>query len=163
MDKSARHSKITGDFGESLVLYFLSKSGFEVLFVDYCGIDIIAFNKKSNKRIGISVKSRSKTLERKNSGLHVLEGNYTKIFDACKYFDSEPYICFVIDAPVNETSGNIFIYLMSLKTLLKYYPRFKENNSFTFSMSIKNVNKYEKDKNISKFKFKYGIDWKPFR
>ncbi|MEK7654536.1 MAG: hypothetical protein AAB345_04675 [Patescibacteria group bacterium] len=39
--KASRHQKITGDFGEALVLYWLSKHGFESLKVDHTGIDIM--------------------------------------------------------------------------------------------------------------------------
>ena len=44
VNKSSRHTKITGDFGETLVLYWLSKYGFECAPVDHTGIDIIARN-----------------------------------------------------------------------------------------------------------------------
>lgn len=50
INKSTRHSKITGDFSESLVLYWLSKYGFECALVDHTGIDIIANNQ--NRRGG---------------------------------------------------------------------------------------------------------------
>ena len=40
--KSTRHAKITGDFGEAAVLYYLSSSGFECARVDHTGIDLIA-------------------------------------------------------------------------------------------------------------------------
>lgn len=42
--KSSRHSKITGDYGEALVLYLLSKYGFECARVDHISIDLIASN-----------------------------------------------------------------------------------------------------------------------
>jgi hypothetical protein len=42
INKSSGHAKITGDFGESLILYWLSKYGFECALVDHTGIDIIA-------------------------------------------------------------------------------------------------------------------------
>jgi hypothetical protein len=58
IDKSSRHSKITGDFAESLVLYFLSKHGFESAKVDHTGIDLIARNPHSDEVMGLSVKSR---------------------------------------------------------------------------------------------------------
>ena len=59
--KSSRHSKITGDFGEALVLYWLSKHGFECARVDHTGIDIIAKRPHMDEVMGISVKSRSRT------------------------------------------------------------------------------------------------------
>ena len=37
ISKSSRHSKITGDFGETLILYWLSKYGFECALVDHSG------------------------------------------------------------------------------------------------------------------------------
>ncbi len=51
-----RHSKITGDFGEAIILYELSKKGFECANIDHTGIDILA--NKGKNRIGISVKTR---------------------------------------------------------------------------------------------------------
>lgn len=44
INKSTRHTKITGDFGETVVLCWLSKYGFECAPVDHTGIDIIANN-----------------------------------------------------------------------------------------------------------------------
>jgi len=60
--KSSRHSKIAGDFGEYLILYWLSKYGFECARVDYTGIDLIARNPKTGmkqKTIDIVGKSTS--------------------------------------------------------------------------------------------------------
>lgn len=88
IQKSERHSKITGDFGESLILYFLSKSHFEPAFVDHTGIDIIAYQKTNKKRIGVSVKSRSRTLQRPTDGLLVEGHNYPKIINSCEFFFS---------------------------------------------------------------------------
>jgi len=60
MNKSSRHSKIVGDFAESLILYWLSKSGYECARVDHTGIDIIAADKARQTRFGISVQGRSR-------------------------------------------------------------------------------------------------------
>jgi hypothetical protein len=57
--KSSRHSKIAGDFGEALVLYWLSKHGFECARVDHTGLDLIARNPNTEEVMGISVKSRT--------------------------------------------------------------------------------------------------------
>ena len=59
IEKSSRHQKITGDFGESLVLYWLSKHGYECALIDHTGIDILA--SKNREVIGISVKTRSRS------------------------------------------------------------------------------------------------------
>ena len=58
--KSSRHSEITGDFGESILLYLLSRHGFECARVDHTGIDLIARRPNSREVLGISVKSRSR-------------------------------------------------------------------------------------------------------
>jgi Holliday junction resolvase-like predicted endonuclease len=68
LSKSSRHSKITGDFAEAPVLYWLSKYGFECAKVDHTGIDLIARNPNSNELMGISVKSRSR-----NTGIVIFE------------------------------------------------------------------------------------------
>ena len=58
--KSSRHRKIIGNFGEQLICNWLSRSGFEVVCVDHTGIDIIAYCPSRNKRLGITVKSRTR-------------------------------------------------------------------------------------------------------
>ncbi|MEW6067034.1 MAG: hypothetical protein AB1610_01865 [Nitrospirota bacterium] len=50
--KSSRHSKITGNFAESLILYWLSKYGFECAKVEHTGIDIIARKPNLNTVMG---------------------------------------------------------------------------------------------------------------
>ena len=50
IDKSSRHSKITGDFAERLILYWLSKNGLECTYVDHVGIDLIAVNPRTRER-----------------------------------------------------------------------------------------------------------------
>src|ERR1019366_7089243 len=47
-------------FPQQLVLYWLSKHGFECARVDHTGIDLIARNPHSDEVMGISVKSRSR-------------------------------------------------------------------------------------------------------
>ncbi|MBK8382508.1 MAG: hypothetical protein IPL16_11595 [Ignavibacteria bacterium] len=59
--KSTRHSKITGDFAEGLVMYWLSKHGFETARVDHTGIDLISKNPITKELMGISAKSRSRS------------------------------------------------------------------------------------------------------
>jgi Holliday junction resolvase-like predicted endonuclease len=69
LTKSSRHSKITGDFGEAIVLYLLSRHGFECARVDHTGIDLIARRPNSKEVLGISVKSRSRQTGTENSHL----------------------------------------------------------------------------------------------
>jgi|GEM_PF-4300042 len=60
VQKSSCHSKITSDFSEGLVLYWLSKDEFECALVDHAGVDIIGRNKKRKELMGITFKSRSR-------------------------------------------------------------------------------------------------------
>ncbi len=60
--KSTRHSQIAGDFGEALILYWLSRNGWESVRVDHTGLDVIAVRPGPQPlRIGISVKMRTRT------------------------------------------------------------------------------------------------------
>jgi hypothetical protein len=93
MKKSSRHSKITGDFAEVLVLYWLSKYGYECAWVDHTGIDVIAF--KGSERMGISVQCRSRYpgTEKRSVTLHAFE----KARVPCKLFGLIPYAAIVVD------------------------------------------------------------------
>ena len=100
INKSSMHSRITGDFAERLVLYWLSKYGFESMYVDHVGIDLVAKNPKTNEKMGISVKSRSRS-DTAKKGEHLNIGKYVetknKILKACKAFDLVPYFAIVVD------------------------------------------------------------------
>ena len=97
MLKSSRHSKITGNFGEALILYWLSKQGFECANVDHTGIDLIARRPSSAEVLGISVKCRSRTEPRDEAGVNLLHANDRKIEDACHAFGCVPYVAVVVD------------------------------------------------------------------
>lgn len=98
ISKSSRHSKITGDFAESLVLYWLSKHGFECARVDHTGLDLIARNPHTGDLVGISVKSRSRTKKREDSVLRISADNLPQLDAACQAFGCAPYFAIVIDA-----------------------------------------------------------------
>jgi integrase len=55
INKSTRHQKIIGDYGEALVCNWFSRSGFEVAIVDHTGIDIVAYNPETKKRLGVAI------------------------------------------------------------------------------------------------------------
>ena len=97
ISKSTRHSKITGNFAENLILYWLSKYGFECAMVDHTGIDIIAWNSVTNELMGISVKSRSRNEGKEGQYLSIPNENFEKVDLACKAFDCIPYFALVID------------------------------------------------------------------
>ena len=98
LNKSSRHAKITGDFGESVVLYWLSKYGFECVNVDHTGIDIIAHNPHTNEVMGISVKSRSRNVGAEETYITIPNSNLHKAEEVCNNFGWIPYFAIVVDA-----------------------------------------------------------------
>jgi hypothetical protein len=48
INKSTRHAKIAGDFGETIILCWLSKFGFECAPVDHTSIDIMLWGQAWN-------------------------------------------------------------------------------------------------------------------
>ncbi|WP_306581178.1 hypothetical protein [Dokdonella sp.] len=95
--KSSRHSKITGDFAERLILYWLSKYGFECAFVDHVGLDLIARNPQTKEVMGISVKSRSRSAGTEGTSINIPVEQLGKLDSACAAFDCVPYFAIVAD------------------------------------------------------------------
>jgi hypothetical protein len=83
IEKSTRHSKIAGDFGEAVLLYWLSRSGFECARVDHTGIDLIARRPDSSQVLGISVKSHTRLPGRESATLNIERTAITKASTAC--------------------------------------------------------------------------------
>src|SRR5262245_2026758 len=117
MKKSSRHSKITGDFGEAVVLYWLSKHGYECARVDHIGIDIIAREPRTRRLLGISVKSRSRAPGTEADYLSIPKENFAKARRACRAFGCVPYFALVIDGgPMTRA------FLLPMARLLKLCP-----------------------------------------
>ena len=117
--KSTRHQKIIGDFGEAILCNWLSRSGFGVAVVNHTGIDIVAYNKKTKKRLGISVKSRTRTSEKETESVNIFSNkkkDRNKLEMACKAFCCEPWIAIYV-----ETVKEADIYLTSVKNYDRKY------------------------------------------
>ena len=115
--KSSRHSKIAGDFGESLVLYWLSKYGFECAKVDHTGIDLIANNPNTGDVMGISVKSRTRSKGTETGTVNIPADDFRKVDVACKAFGCVPYFAIVVDA-----EDLIRVFIIAMKDLLVLSP-----------------------------------------
>ena len=98
MLRSSRHSKITGDFGEALAVYWLSKHGFECARVDHTGIDLIARNPHTGEVMGISAKSRSRSPGTEETYVRIPKDGLRKCQEACAAFGCVPYFAVVVDA-----------------------------------------------------------------
>jgi hypothetical protein len=144
ISKSSRHSKITGDFGETLVLYWLSKYGFECASVDHTGIDLIAHNPHTHEIMGISVKSRCRTPGKEQDYVTIPADNFKKADLACKAFGCTPYFAIVIDA-----ADVIRGFLMPMRHLLKLSPA--SERAAGWKMSAKHLVKYYSDPEIRIF------------
>lgn len=156
INKSSRHSKITGDAAERLVLYWLSKYGFECAYVDHVGIDIIAKNPNTHELMGISVKSRSRTEKRENAYVSIPNDNLDKIEFACKAFGCKPYFAILVDA-----NSKILIFILSKSKLLKLFPKRKSN--VAWPMNAQQLEQYRTDKDIKMIELDYNVVswWKP--
>ena len=153
INKSSRHSKITGDFAENLILYWLSKYGFECAKVDHTGIDLIARNPITDELMGISVKSRSRNEGKEGQYLSIPNDNFEKADNACKAFNCVLYFALVIDE-----ESTIKVFILSKANLLEYFPMGKEVVSWKMTKSW--IKKYHKDKEIIKIEFDYKtVDW----
>jgi len=149
-NRSSRHPKITGDFAESLVLYWLSKHNFECANVDHTGIDIIAKNPKTKELMGISVKSRDRIEGTEKTSLTIKIDHLNKVKIACNAFNCIPYFAFVIDKSKNH---KIYCFILSMQELLKIFP--KNRKTLNWKMDEKNLLNYYKNPRIKIFGFDY--------
>jgi hypothetical protein len=156
VNKSTRHSKITGDFAENLILYWLSKYGFECARIDHTGIDLLARNPVTQELMGISVKSRSRNYGKEGQYLHISNDNFIKVVDACETFNCVPYFAILIDE-----ESSIKVYILSQEKLLNYFPM--AETSAGWKMTPSWIKKYQEDKEIVKIEFNYKTThwWKP--
>jgi len=146
--KSTRHSKITGNFGENIVLYLLSKYGFESANVDHTGIDISSRNSITSEVMGVSVKSRSRSDGTEGSYISIPNDNFVKVKKACEAFNCIPYF-----AIVSDEKNKMYIFILSMKHLLELFP--KREKICSWKMTNAHIEKYLKDKEIISFEFNY--------
>ena len=145
VSKSSRHSKITGDFAEQLILYWLSKHGFECDFVDHVGIDIIARNPHSQEVMGISVKARSRSTGKHGDSMNIDNSNLIKIEKACQAFNCQPYFAVVIDE-----ADSITAFLLRKSHLVSIHP---PKSVIHWKMRKADISKYESDPEIKMVRF----------
>lgn len=156
IQKSSRHQKIIGDFGENLICNWLSRSGLEVSIVDHTGIDIIAYNPKNEMRIGITVKSRTRNVGTENTSVNLLrEDDRQKLYDACKYFGCEPWIAIYV-----ETRDYADLFLLSLENYDRKYRSDKKRVIDSWKMGEKKIEQYRKDKDVNQIRLTFSpFNW----
>lgn len=147
MVKSSRHSKIAGDFGEAIVLYWLSKHGFECASVDHTGIDLIARNSHTAMVMGISVKCRTRRPGTEDESITIPRDDFTKVEAACSAFRCVPYFAIVVDA-----NNTIRVFITSLAHLTELYPT-RSAGSY-WKMSKAHLSQYMVDQEIMTFELR---------
>ncbi len=143
MRKSTRHKKIIGDFGESLVCNWMSRSGFEVSIVDHTGLDIIAYYPSTGERLGITVKARTRNPGTETRDVTIFKkGDRKKLSDACQAFGCTPWIAVYVET---EDSGDIY-----LASLQNYDDRYRGRQVLTGSwkMDDKLRSRYQMDPHV---------------
>jgi len=148
IEKSSRHQHIIGKFGEYTLCNWLSRSGFEVAIVDHTGLDLVAFNPKTKKRLGITVKSRTRNRGKETTKVNIFscrEGKNDRIrlTDACSAFGCEPWIAVYV-----ETQQSADLYLTSLENYDSKYRGRAGHAIDGWGMSSKHRALYEADKEV---------------
>jgi Holliday junction resolvase-like predicted endonuclease len=144
MVKSTRHSKIAGNFGEALLLYWLSKHGFECATVDHTGIDLIARNPHTRELMGISVKSRTRAAGTEAAAINIRKDQFVKAEAACHAFGCVPYFALVAD-----TADIIRVFVLSMSHLRKLSPAL--GRVCGWKMTPKAIERYKADSEIKVF------------
>ncbi len=150
ISKSSRHSKITGDFAEHLILYWLSKYGFECAKVDHTGIDLIAKNPNSGELLGISVKSRSRNIGTEKDSVSIQNSHFEKVKKASKAFGCIPYFAIVVD-----TGDSIKAFILSMDELKSVSLSGKK--TYSWKMTSKHIEEYRNNPNIVMFELTHEI------
>ena len=166
INKSTRHQKIIGDLGEALVCNWFSRSGFEVTIVDHTGIDILAYNPKTGKRLGVSVKSRTRDKGKEGSSVNVFsyqkgKNDRQKVVDACTAFACEPWIALYVESTMSAD-----LYLLCLEHYDSHYKSTQERAIDAWKMSEHYKEIYTKDPEVQHIHMDFrtsGWEWNQTR
>lgn len=110
INRGIGYAKIVGNFGEYLVCQKLSRSGFQVCIVDHIGMDVIAYHPEGKKRLGITIKSRTKIPGKESESVYIFrKSDRARLTDACNAFGYEPWI-----AIYSERDEDADLFLTSL-------------------------------------------------
>ena len=148
IEKGSRHAKIIGAFGEAFLCNWLSRSGFEVTIVDHTGLDLIAYHRTTGRRLGITVKSRTRDEGKEAESVNVFfnrkkPSDREKLSAACKAFACDPWVAVYV-----ETGGSADLYLMSLEHFDQAYCPNKSCAIDAWKMGEKQKRDYDMDKDV---------------
>ena len=131
----------------------------EVTVVDHTGIDIIAYNPSTRRRLGITVKSRTRKIGTEDSSVNVFSyqrenNDRQKVLTACEAFACEPWLAIYVEA-----TDQADIYLTSLSNYDANYRR--EGKAIDdWKMGPKHQQTYASDPLVKHIKINfYGTNW----
>lgn len=161
IDKSSRHASIVGHFGEYFFCNWLSRSGFEVSIVDHTGMDVIAYHPVKRKRLGITVKSRTRTSGTETGSVYLFrkrKDDRQKLLNACEAFSCEPWVGVYVEC---DTCADLF-----LTSLANYDCKYRPEGAHAvdgWRMTQKCILEYASDSEVKHIRldFKAKNWWKP--
>jgi len=125
----SRAPKLIGDFGEGLATYALIKSQYEVAYVDHVGADLIA--EKNGKRIAVSVKTRNRNTDTKESEMVVIkDDDIVKLDYFSNKFGLDSVFCQII---CQEKYSAIHMFMISVPDIINGMKKCAEGYSLYFS------------------------------
>jgi Holliday junction resolvase-like predicted endonuclease len=71
--------KIVGIFGEYVVCNWLSRSGFEASVIDHTRMDLIAYDPTTRRRLGITVKSRTRDSGKETASVNIFKDKHRTV------------------------------------------------------------------------------------
>lgn len=156
--KSSRHSKLIGQFGEAFLSNWLSRSGFEVTIIDHTGLDIIAYHRETKRRLGITVKSRTRESGKEAESVNILSNqkdstDRAKLLAACEAFACEPWLAVYV-----ESLESADLYLTSLVHYDEKYRPSKSRAIDTWNMGKKDKSAYAVDSNVWHIRVAYSVN-----
>src|SRR5260370_18169516 len=147
VEKGTRHTKIVGIVGEYVVCNWLSRSGFEASVIDHTGMDIIAYDPKTRCRLGITVKSRTRSSGKETASVNIFMNKHQdrkKLKLACKTFGCDPWIAVYV-----ECESDAQLYLISLVHYDSKYRSKKKRVVDAWSMSQESKKEYDLDSEVA--------------
>ncbi len=158
--KGTRHAKIVGIFGEYVVCNWLSRSGFEVSVIDHTGMDVIAYDPETRRRLGITVKSRTRDSGKETESVNLFKSvnqDREKLKNACEVFACEPWIAIYV-----ECQEYAELYLTSLDHYDSKYSGKKKRRIDDWSMNQEPKKEYDSDSDVAYIRFAFAAKrWPP--
>ncbi len=164
IQRTSNQRKIVGNFGEYLVCNWLSRSGFEVCIVDHTGMDIIAYDPGTGRRLGISVKTRLRVGGTEKGSVYLFrekKEDRQKLRDACEAFGCEPWVAVYVEC---ATVADLF--LTSLRNYDSKYSPKQERAAHGWGMTTKHLRAYAVDPEVRHIGIQFKDEnwsWEPVK